>query len=95
MHRKPDAGLPAGGLKVHFGMDGTSISRGQKQQSCGKSATPPGLRPEPGTYGKSSSKMQRASDAGLPAGGLKVHFELGTQGKMQRTHPRNEDPYAT
>ena len=66
MHWKPDAGLPAGGLKVHFGMDGTSISRGQKQQSCGKSAKPTGLRPEP-----------------------------GTQGKMQRTHPRNEDPYAT
>ena len=74
MHWKPDAGLPVRGLEVHFGMDGTSISRGQKQQSCGKSAKPTGLRPEPGTYGKSSSKMQRASDAGLPVRGLEVHF---------------------
>ena len=67
MHWKPDAGLPARGLEVHFGMDGTSISRGQKQQSCGKSAKPTGLRPEPGTYGESSSKMQWKPDAGLPA----------------------------
>lgn len=27
--------------------------------------------------------------------GWKCIFEPGTQGKMQRTHPRNEDPYAT
>ena len=74
MHWKPDAGLPVRGLEVHFGMDGTSISRGQKQQSCGKSAKPTGLRPEPGTYGKSSSKMHWKPDAGLPAGGLEVHF---------------------
>ena len=74
MHRKPDAGLPAGGLKVHFGMDGTSISRRQKQQSCGKSAKPTGLRPEPGTYGESGSKMQWKPDAGLPARELEVHF---------------------
>ena len=134
MHWKPDAGLPARGLEVHFGMDGTSISRGQKQQSCGKSAKPTktvcglsperteraaakctgspmqaclqegwkcvgcpddgtsisrgqkqqksrgksakptGLRPEPGTYGKSSSKMHWKPDAGLPARELEVHF---------------------
>ena len=96
MHWKPDAGLPASGLKVHFGMDGTSISRRQKQQSCGKSAKPTGLRPEPGTYGESSSKMQWKPDAGLPARGLEVHFGMdGTsisRGQKQQSCGKSAKP---
>lgn len=75
MQWKPDAGLPARGLEVHFGMDGTSHQPQTEAQSCGKTAKPTGsacLSPEP--VRKSSSKMQRASDAGLPARGLEVHF---------------------
>ena len=84
------------GWKCILGWTGRPVSRGQKQQSCGKSAKPTGLRPEPGTYGESSSKMHWKPDAGLPARELEVHFGMdGTsisRGQKQQSCGKSAKP---